>query len=205
LAAPSQPVENTSSQGQYGGQPAYPQGQYGGQPQPAYSQGQYGAQAQPSYPQGQYGAQPTYPSTQYPSAGGTYPPTYQPQPAAYPPGGYAASGVTTPANPPPGSGGGRKAAAWILGIVGVGGVAAGGVFTAMALDKFSTVQKKYDPAAEKQGKDFATYQWICYGSGAALLTTAIIIGASGGSSSPSVALAPVVGPGAAGASFSGSF
>lgn len=219
-APPSQPVENTypSQHGQYGAQPpaGYPQGPYGAQPQPAYlqgqngapagyPQGQYGVQPQPGYPQGQYGSQPAYPSTQYPPASGAYSPAYQPQPGAYPPGVYAAGGVATPANPPPSSGGGRKAVAWILGVAGVGGVAVGVVFTKMAQDKFSQVEKKYDPAAEKKGKDFATYQWVCYGSGAALLTTAIIVGASGGSSSPSVALAPVVGPGVAGATLSGSF
>jgi tetratricopeptide (TPR) repeat protein len=221
-APSSQPVENTyPQQGPYGAQPSYPQGQYGAQPQqptypqgqygaqpqqPSYPQGQYGAQPQPTYPQpGQYGAQPAYPTTQYPQAGGAYPPAYQQQPAAYPPGGYAAGGVATPASPPPSSGGGRKAVAWILGVAGVGGLVAGGVCTAMALSKFSKVQTKYDPATEKQGKDFAKYQWLGYGAGAALLTTAIIVGASGGSSSPSVALAPVVGPGAAGATLSGSF
>jgi hypothetical protein len=204
-APPAQPVENAYSpqQGQYGAQPNYPQGQNGAPAQPAYPpQGQYGAQ--PAYPpQGQYGAQPTYPNTQYPPAGGAYPPAYQP--GAYPQGGYANAGVATPANPPPSSGGGRKAVAWILGIAGVGSVVAGGYFTATALDRFSKVQTKYDPALEKQGKDDAKYQWICYGAGGALLTTAIIVGATGQSSPPSVALSPAVGPGVAGATLSGSF
>ena len=199
-AAPTQP---TYPQGSYGAQPqpGYPQDQYGTQPQPGYPQGQYGAQPQP--PQVQYGAQPGqpgYPTTQYPPAGGGYPPTYQQQQSGYP-----AAGVATQVNPPPSSGGGRKAVAWILGVTGVAAVAAGGAFTALALDRFSKVEKKYDPATEKQGKEFATLQWVCYGSGAALLTTAIIVGASGGSSSPAVALAPAVGPGLAGATLSGSF
>ena len=211
-SSPPQPIENAyPQQGQYSAQPAqpqpaYPQGQYSAQPaqpQPAYPQGQYGAQPPPAYPQGQYGAQPGYPTTQYPPAGGAYPPGSQP--AAYPSGTYAAGGVATPANPPPSSGGGRKAVAWILGVVGVGGIAAGGLFTALMLDRFSKVQKKYDPSLEKQGKDYAKLQWVCYGSGAALLTTAIIVGASGGSSSSAVALAPTVGPGIAGATLSGSF
>jgi predicted outer membrane lipoprotein len=113
--------------------------------------------------------------------------------------------VVAPAAPPPSGGGGRKAAAWILGITGVGGLAAGGVFTALALDRFSKVQRKYDPTLEKQGKDFAIYQWIGYGSGGVLLTTAILVGAGGTSSPPAVALSPVLGPGAAGATLSGSF
>ncbi len=216
---PAQTVENANlPQGQYGTQPqptypqgrygtqpqSYPSGPYGAQPPPAYPPGRYGAQLQP-YPQGQYGAQPGqpgYPTTQYPPANAGYPPTYQP--SAYPQGGYPA-GVAKQGNPPPSSGGGRRAAAWILGVMGGAGLAAGGVFTALALDRFSKVQKKYDPAAEKQGKEFATLQWVCYGSGAALLTTAIIVAATGGRSSPAVALAPAVGPAAAGATLSGSF
>ena len=212
---PVQPVESTDPlQRQYGAQPqpVYPQVQYGPQPQPGYSQGPYGTQPQPAYPQGQYaqpqpgysqgpyGAQPGYPNTPYPPAGGGY----ASAPSAYPQGGYAPTGVAVPAAPPP-SGGGRKVAAWLLGITGVGGLAAGGVFTALALDRFSKVQTKYDPALEKKGKDYALYQWIGYGSGAVLLTTAIIVGAGGSSSPPAVALAPVVGPGAAGATLSGSF
>ena len=194
-APPSQPVENAyPQQGQYGVQPTYPQ------------QGQYGAQPQPTYPQqGQYGAPAAYPTTGYPPAGGAYPPAYQPQPAAYPPGVYPAGGIATPASPPPSGGGGRKAVAWILGVAGVGVLVAGGVCTAVALNKFSKVETKYDPTTEKQGKDFAKYQWIGYGVGAPLLIAAIIVGASGGSSSPAVALAPVIGPGAAGATLSGSF
>jgi hypothetical protein len=205
-AQPAQPVENAyPPQGQYVAPPqgAYPQAEYGGQPQPAYSpQEQYGAQPQPAYPSGQYGAQPEqpgYPTTQYFPAGGGHPPTYQPQ------GGSPPAGVATQPNPPPSSGGGRKAVAWILGLTGVAAVAAGAAFTALALNRFSSVQKKYDPAAEKQGKQFATAQWVCYGSGVALLTTAIIVGATGKSSSPAVALAPVFGPGVAGAMLNGSF
>jgi len=203
VSPPLHPIENTyPPQGQYGAQPqpSYPQVQYGAQPQPGYEQGQY-AQPQPGYPQGQYGAQPVYPNPPYPPTGGGY----APAPSTYPQGGYAPAGVVAPATPPPSSGGGRKAAAWILGIAGVGGLAAGGIFTALTLDRFSKVQTKYDPAVEKQGKAFAIAQWICYGSGSALLTTAIIVGAGGSSSPPAVALAPVVGPGAAGATLSGSF
>ena len=200
---PSQPVEPVyQQQGQAPLSPANPQGQYGAQP--AYPpQGQYGAQ--PAYPpQGQYGAQSAYPNPQYAPPGQGYPPNYQPAP--YPQGGPAPAGVAmAPASPPPSGGGGRKAAAWILGIAGVGGVAAGGYFTAMMLDRFSKVQKKYDPALEKEGKDDAKYQWYCYGAGGAALIAAIIVGSTGGGSSPAVSLAPAVGPGGAGATLSGSF
>jgi len=179
------------------------QGPYGAEPQPPYAQGAYGAQPQPAYPQGAY-PQGAYPQGTYGAQG--YPPGQYGSPTTYPPGAYQPAGLTAPANPPQaaGGGGGRKAAAWILGIVGVGGIAAGGFFTALTLDRFHKVQTKYDPAVEKEGKKFAVLQWVCYGSGAALLTTAIIVG-SGGSSQPRVALAPAVGPGLAGASLSGSF
>ncbi len=218
---PAQTAENANpTPGQYGTQPqpAYPPGQYGAQPPPTYPPGQYGTQPQP-YPPGQYGAQsPTYPQEQYPQpgqpgyptaqvppAGGGYPPTYQP--SGYPQGGYPAQVAkqSNQSNPAPSGGGGRRAAAWILGVLGGAGIVTGGVFTALALDRFSKVQKKYDPTVEKQGKQFATLQWVCYGSGAALLTTAIIVGATGGSSSSAVALAPAVGPGVAGATLSGRF
>ena len=222
VVSPAQPGENAYpqqgamgnqpayAQGQYGPQPAYPQGQYG--PQPAYPQGQYGPQPaypqgqygpQPGYVQGQYGAQPAYPNTQYPTTGGGYPPTSQP--ATYPPGGPAAAGVAAPAAQQQSSGGARKAVAWILGIAGVGSAGVGGYFAAKALDDFSKVEKKYDPSLEKQGKTEAKTAWILGGAGVAALTVAIIVGASGGSSPPAVALAPVVGPGAAGATLSGSF
>jgi hypothetical protein len=194
---PVQPID--SAYPQYGAQPqpVYPQGPYGTQPQSGYVQGPYG-QSQPGYAQGPYG---TYPNTPYPPVGGGY----APAPSAYPQGGYAPAGVATPAAPPPSGGGGRKAAAWILSITGVAGLAAGGVCTALALNRFSKVQTKYDPALEKQGKNFAIYQWIGYGAGATLLTTAIIVGSGGSSSPPAMALSPVVGPGAAGATLSGSF
>ena len=196
-----QPSEDATQQAPLEGQPgpAYPQGQYGSPSQPAYPPGQYGP---PTYPQGQYGAQPTYPQGQYgPQPAYPYPPSQ----GAYPARAYQPAGVAVPASSPQAGGGGRKTAVWILALAGVGGIAAGGIFTALTLDRFSKVQKKYDPAVEKEGKRFAIYQWVGYGSGAALLTTAIIVGASGGSSMPRVAVAPAVGPGVAGAALSGSF
>jgi hypothetical protein len=163
------------------------------------------AEAQPAYPQGPHAYAPSqgrapqaYPSAY--EAPQTYPPAY----GTYPP-----AGVTAPVpapQPQPSSGGARKTVAWILGAVGVSSVLAGVYCTVTAVDRFSTVAKKYDPSVEKQGNNFAKAQWVGYGVGAALITTAIIVGASGGSSSsPSVALAPAVGPGSAGGVMSGSF
>ena len=183
-----------------------PPGQFGPAPQPQYPpQGQYGPQPQPQPqypPQGQYGpqAQPQY----GPSPGPGYAPGY-PQGGYAPPGG-APIGVGAQAAPPQqqSSGSGRKVAAWLIGITGVGALATGGLFTYLALDKFSKVESKYDPSMEKTGKNYAIGAGVCYGIGGAALVTAIILGATGGSSGP-VALAPAVGPGIAGATLSGSF
>jgi hypothetical protein len=96
-------------------------------------------------------------------------------------------------------------AAWIVGGVGVAAVATGAAFTFLALDKFSQVETKYDTSVEKQGKNFATAQWICYGVGAASLATALVLGFSSGGSSSTVALVPVAGSGTAGAMLNGRF
>jgi hypothetical protein len=81
----------------------------------------------------------------------------------------------------------------------------GGYFAYKAVDNFSKVEKKYDPSLESEGKTDRKAAWILGGAGAAALTIAIIVGASGDSSSSAVALAPIVGSGAAGASLSGRF
>jgi hypothetical protein len=96
-------------------------------------------------------------------------------------------------------------AAWVLGLTGATAVGIGALCTLKALDDFSKVQKKYDPALEDEGKRLAVAQWIGYGVGGALLVTAIVVGTSGGGSSSGVALAPVVGPGSAGATLAGTF
>lgn len=173
------------------------------QPQ-AYPPAQWGAQS--TYPPGPYGYQPSQPSAQYPygpSSGAAYPasPGY---PQGYPPGAYApapAGQVTAAA----GSGSGRRVAAWVLGLTGVAAVGVGAICTFKALDDFSKVEKKYDPALEDEGKQFAVAQWVGYGVGGALLVTALIVGASGGGSSSGVAVAPAAGPGTAGATLAGTF
>jgi hypothetical protein len=167
-----------------GTQPAYPQTQYPYPPNQAHP-----VQGYPSYLSGNESSQPGY-GTSAPGDG------------RYPP-----AGVTAPApapQPQPSSGGARKTVAWILGGVGAASVLAGVYCTVTALDRFSTIEKKYDPSAEKEGNNFAKAQWVGYGVGAALMTTAIIVGVSGGSSS-SVALAPAVGQGSGGAVVRGSF
>ena len=160
-------------------------------------------QTQSAYPpQGGYGAS-SSPYATPPYSPSMYPEPNQPPAAA--PEGAPPLGVTTPAADSGSSGSGRKVAAWLIGLASVGTAAAGGFFTAKGLDDFSKVETKYDPTLEKQGKDAINAGWICYGVGAAGLITALIIGSSGGGSSPGVALAPAVGPGTAGAVVGGRF
>jgi hypothetical protein len=178
--------------------PSAPPAQAPGVVEPAATPGPSGASSgnspvgsQPGYPQAPYG---------YPPSQGSPPPNYPPGYETAP---YA--GVATPAPASqPSSGSARKTVAWILGVVGLGSAIAGTYCTVMALDRYSKVEKKYDPSVEKEGNTFAKAQWVGYGVGAALITTAIIVGASGGGSS-GIAFAPAVGPGGAGAVMSGSF
>jgi hypothetical protein len=132
-----------------------------------------------------------------PSAGGW------PGPAAGPAGVAAPTVATQPEAPAKSSG--RITAAWILGGVGVAALVTGGVCSLMAASKFSDVAKKYDPGKESDGKTFATVQWVGYGVGAAAVTTAVILAVTRPSSSGSVAFAPAVGPGQAGAVLGGRF
>jgi len=138
---------------------------------------------------------PAYPAPRYPQPGTTVPPGYpaptQPlAPApAFPPPSDASVQVGTAAQPTSTASNGYRTTAWVLGISGVAGIGVGGVFTALALDKFSTTEKKYSPAAEKDGKAFAMYQVIAYGAGAALLATGIVLGTRS-PGAPSVALVP---------------
>jgi hypothetical protein len=169
----------------------------------------------PVQPQGPAGPAPYPPSPfapaqyppQYPAQ---YPPQYPaqyPAPATAPPStlGPAATAEQVPP-PPTESGSGRRTAAWVIGGVGVAGLLAGGVFTALAVLDFSDVETKYDPGMMCDGETFATLQWVGYGVGAAAIATAIILFATGKDTPPnSVVLAPTVGPGMAGAALSGRF
>ena len=146
----------------------------------------------------------------YPAPSAAYPPypapsaAYSPYPtpsAQGPPGAIAQ--VPQPAES--GGSSGRKVAAWVLVGVGVAALATGGVFTGLALKDFSDVEKKYDRGKESQGKTYAALQWVGYGVGGAAVVTAVILLATGRDAPKSVALAPTVGPGIAGAALSGSF
>lgn len=180
LPAPPEPSSAAAAYPSPGPAPsAYPQGSIAGSP-----------------PQGYPGAY----DPQSPYASGYQPAPYAQPGAATPPAGV----VMPPTSQAQSSGGSRKTVAWILAGVGAGSVLAGIYCTTAALDRFSRVEKHYDSSAEKEGKSFAVAQWVGYGLGAGLIAAAIIVGTSGGGSS-SVALAPSVGPGRAGAVVSGQF
>ena len=93
----------------------------------------------------------------------------------------------------------------MLGGVGVAALAAGGVFTGLALKDFSDIEHQYDRGKESQGKTYAALQWVGYCVGGAAIVTAVILLATGRDAPKSVALVPTVGPGVAGAALSGSF
>ena len=131
-------------------------------------------------------------------------PPYTAPATAMPPGpGPAVAVAQLP--PPSESGSGRKTAAWVLGGVGVVGLVAGGFLTYFALSDFSDIQTKYDPGKYSDGKACSIGQFVAYGLGGAAIVTAIILLATGQDAPKSVALAPAVGPGMAGAALSGTF
>jgi hypothetical protein len=136
-------------------------------------------------------------------AGPNQTPGAQPAAAAAPEASTVSAVATQPEEPSKSSG--RMTAAWVLGGVGAAAIITGGICSLMAASRFSDVEKKYDPGKESDGKIFAAVQWIGYGVGAAAVTTAVILALTGGHSSGPVALAPVVGPGQAGAAVGGSF
>ena len=136
----------------------------------------------------------------YPAPSGVYPP--YPAPSAQGPP-EAIAQVPRPAES--GGSNGREVAAWVLGGVGVAALVTGGVFTGLALKDFSDIEHKYDRGKESQGKTYAALQWVGYCVGGAAIVTAVILLATGRDAPKSVALAPTVGPGIAGAVLSGSF
>jgi tetratricopeptide (TPR) repeat protein len=174
--------------------PEMPPANMGVQGAPPQSPGAYSPYQAPSGGYSPYQA-PSGGYSPYPAPPGAYPP--YPGPSAQSPPGAIAQ-VPQPAES--GGSNGRKVAAWVLGGVGVAALAAGVVFTSLALKDFSDIEKKYD-----RGKESAALQWVGYGVGGAAIVTAVILVATGRDTPKSVALTPTVGPGVAGAALSGSF
>jgi tetratricopeptide (TPR) repeat protein len=187
--APVTPWPPATGQTGPGVTPEMPPANMGVQGAPPQSPGGYSPYQAPSSAYSPYPAPPS---------------AYSPYPA---PSAQGSPGAIAQVPQPAESGGsnGRKVAAWVLGGVGVAALATGGVFTGLALKDFSDIEKKYDRGKESQGKTYAAVQWVGYGVGGAAIVTAVILLATGKDASQSVALAPTVGPGIAGAALSGSF
>jgi hypothetical protein len=181
-----------------------------GYPPPGY----YPYGVPPAQPQGAAGYAPGYP---YPPAGAptapgaTAPPAGQPYPPPYPYG-YAPQQAAPPAAaiPPVQAGevqGARTpektsgALPWIVGGAGVATLALGGVFTYLYQSAFSDTRAQYDPDRESAGKTYSYLQFVCYGLGAAGVTTAaiLLLKSNHDTTGTTVSVAPTLGPRLAGA------
>jgi len=109
---------------------------------------------------------------------------------------------TTEAQSPPRS---YNKLAWIAGGAGIACLAAGGIFTGLAVSKFSSTESQYDPSAESAGKTYAGLQWVGYGLGVAGGATAAVLFILDARTNRSVALSPMLGEGFAGASAIGTY
>jgi hypothetical protein len=115
--------------------------------------------------------------------------------------------------PPPSAGSGLRTLGFVLGGVGVAGLATGGVTGVLALDRASTV-KAHCPslACDPQGLSAASQgQWLASTSTIAFIAGGVLVAAGayfvffGGSRSSGVALAPALGPRTGGAVLQGAF
>jgi tetratricopeptide (TPR) repeat protein len=161
------------------------------------------ASAPPSYAPGPSPAPPATPLP--PVAAAAFQPAAEPSASAVSQGPSSAvptAAVTTAAQPPARS---YRTLAWVAGGVGVAGLIAGGVFTALALSNFSSTASQYNRDDQNAGKTYAALQWVGYGLGAAGIGTAIVLFTLDAKPSGSVALTPMLGQGFAGASVAGTY
>jgi hypothetical protein len=115
--------------------------------------------------------------------------------------------------PSPSTGSGRRTLGFVLGGIGVAGLAAGAVTGLLALDRASTVKDHCTgQACDPQGLDAASQgKWLAPTSTVAFIAGGVLVAAGGyfvffgGRRSSSVALAPAIGPQAGGATLVGSF
>jgi hypothetical protein len=161
-------------------------------PPPGYPQ-QQGAPLPPPPPQG-YPGQPGPGAMQPP--GGYPPPPPPPGQAGGPPPGWGGYQQPPPGGPYPPQGdisGAAGAAppsrtgAYVAGVIGVVGLAAGGAFAYLANSNFRDAEKEYDVSKEKDGKLFNKLQFVGYGIGAAGVATAVILFMRSGSSAQETA------------------
>jgi hypothetical protein len=112
-------------------------------------------------------------------------------------------------NPQASSGRGLVVAGVITGSVGMVAIA-GGILSAIRANNLDVQARTgtYDPSKEQSSKTYKTAEWIFLGVGAAALGTGAvlaIVGATARHEGTAVSVAPLVGPGAGGASIEGRF
>jgi hypothetical protein len=140
-------------------------------------------------------------------------PTSAPPPTAVPP---TAADVTAAASPEPASGSSSSStrlAGIVIGGAGIAALATGGVFSYLVSSAKQEVRdnadkKVYDSSLNSRGKTYETMQWVCYGTGAALVATGIVlyaVGARKGSQAKTVAVMPSLAPGQGGLLLQGRF
>jgi hypothetical protein len=122
--------------------------------------------------------------------------------------------ATTPAAAAPaarGDGRGLRIAGWVTAGAGVVAVTGGVPFglRARSMSERVTDAPVFQASDESAGKSAVTWQWVCYGVGAAALATGVVLlylgspGAAG--SAPAVAVAPTLFPAGAGLVTGGTF
>jgi hypothetical protein len=133
-------------------------------------------------------------------------------PAPPTPAGPVPDAVPAPAAPPA-PGRGRRTVGFVLGGIGVAGLATGAVTGLLALNRASTVKSHCpDLACDPQGLSAASQgQWLAPTSTVAFVAGGVLVAAGayfvffGGGHSSSVALAPAIGPQTGGALLRGEF
>lgn len=135
-------------------------------------------------------------------------------PAAVAAPGPAGVNVTTRSRPaPPDSGRRLRLAGLVTGGIGLAAVATGGVMSYLVSSAKQEAEDNarkqvYDADLDSRGQTYETMQWVCYGTGAALVATGVVlytVGALRRSQEPSYAVLPAVKPGHAGLLLQGSF
>jgi hypothetical protein len=137
-----------------------------------------------------------------------FPTSAQPQPSASP----TAADVTAAAGPGPAPGSGTRLAGIVIGGAGIAALATGGVFSYLVSSAKQEVQdnankKVYDSSLNSRGKSYETMQWVCYGTGAALVATGVVLYAVGARKArqATVAVVPRLAPGQGGLLLAGRF
>lgn len=136
-----------------------------------------------------------------------------PAPSAPPPVATVPAPEVALAPAPPATWHGRRTLGFVVGAVGVAGLATGAVTGLLALDCASTVKSHCpDSACDPQGLDAASQgRWlaptstVAFIAGGVLLAGGAYLVLAGGTSAPSAALAPTIGPQSGGAVLRGTF